>query len=966
MTGSYIMFQRKLITLLIILLILQTFAIVYGYRQTLKGYVRQAVSKDTFKSAWTEITRTFKKSELPALETIERVPLKKYSVTVAPSEWRRINETLTETRDREQIPSTLTVDDQTYECTIRISRGGARHWKGRRKSVRLRFPDDKLFNGIRELNLNLPETHRVIIDPLSWEFADRMGLIVPEWDFIRLEINGRNEGVRILYEDLDAHFLSRSGLTGYIFTERARHLFPFYYKGDEDDNYPEINIHNKKDDSLEEVIWLNKALSYSDFNEMENHLRRLLDLDQVAAWQANALICGSGHQNLHNIQIFYNSAIQRMQMIPWDLAGFDHWDHKPRKTIEMELDWCNNRLLFQLNKIPEFVETRNQILWKTLQEVLPLETQLELAREMAHRIRYYLYTDDLKQASTRVFSNEDFENMQKVMHEWIQKRTEYILKELEKADLRVSTGPADPATFRASSHKTLMLSMGTGLQSGAHLEKIRISLSESPKNLNRFRLYLDTNGNGVWDAADEEVPVERRIINQKGPTLELSVDYTLLPGRQVIRDEFFDYWDKGYYHQVQPHHRYYQFLLVDHETGSEILQEGIEVEACNSVTGKPIRPEYFIRDSQYQSFWIVKSAQSTHSTKSGTPAQTPKQKTDPRRALEQIGSGDIYILPAGDYHLTETWRIPSNSVVTLSAGTRLRIAPDASIYVRGILHMSGTREKPVVLESSHPQKPWGSLIYHQTKAFSRLTHVIVRNAGMARIDKQDFTGAVSVYDGSIFAMNTHFERVRADAAIKTIRSNTRLIRCRILAPESDAIVYDSSEGEITHCQIQQSGHTAIACVNSNPKISGNLIDHPRNKGIYISERSSPVVEQNFIYGGQYGIAVRDDSNPLIRYNTICDNQRGLSFGIEKSNDFGCPTARVSRCILWGNEVEIENLCEASFILSRSVVRGGAEGDRILTEPPEFDEASHKSGLKYLLKSGSEYAIKGYGAYRGIW
>jgi parallel beta-helix repeat protein len=237
---------------------------------------------------------------------------------------------------------------------------------------------------------------------------------------------------------------------------------------------------------------------------------------------------------------------------------------------------------------------------------------------------------------------------------------------------------------------------------------------------------------------------------------------------------------------------------------------------------------------------------------------------------------------------------------------------------------------------------------------------------MASIGGQSFTGGVSVYDASITMTQCLFDRIQADDGINTVRSNTRLIQCRFIESKDDAIDYDFSGGEIIDCYIYRSGGDAIDCGTAGPKISGNYIYASVDKGISIGEASSPVVEHNFIIGGHYGIAVKDDSSPLIRHNTIAENQRGLSFYIKKPKEFGCPTARVDKCIIWGNTVEIDNLCGSDYTLSRSVVRDGADGDRIFTEPPEFDEVSSKSGLKYITKTGSDYAIKGYGAYRGIW
>lgn len=948
------MFRRKIITLLILLIVIQLFGLVYFQRYAIQGWAHKTFSKESLNTAWEEVKSQFKSSELPAIEDLERVPLPKYNIEIAPSDWRRLNEGITQSSKRIQVPVTLETDGQAYPGKARISSGAGRHWEGERKSLRVRFADDRLFKGMREINLNIPETHRVIIDPLAWDFAARMGLPIPENGFVRLEIDGQPQGLRIWYEDVDQFWLERNGLMGYIFTEDDA-WFPFHYRSSNDADYPEVKVINKKGSTLNEIRYLAKVLSYPSTEQMQKELTRLMDMPQVLTWHAHALLCGSGHQNVHNIQLYFNSSLQKFQAIPWDIAGFDHWGHEGRETWAMDLDWCTNRMIFRINQIPEFVHLRNQILYQTITQVLPESVQQTLTDQRAKEVRYYLYSDDLKQASQNRFSNEDFEAAIQNMKGWITKRNQFIKESLEQADLRVTAAP--------SGDHDLLLALGTGKESGVRVSEISVPVLRGDVDVNTIRLYLDTNGDGALDKNDQPIQAQ---ITKNGKKLRINIDALLLPARNIVYDSFFDYVDKGYMLQTHPIHQYYQYILSSSSNGKQPLFESEVAVVCeNAITGSPVQPEYFTSDMERE-YAIVYQERGTSEPVVALKTPQKAEVRDLMAVYNQVKQDSTILLPAGNFELNQTWSIPEGQVVTLSAGTTVQLAPGTSIYVRGVLNMPGTQDAPILLENAVAGQPWGCLIYHETKRNSRLDYVTIRYASMAKINQVNFTGGVSVYYATIMMNDCTFDRIQADDGINVKYSNSRLLRCQFLMARDDALDYDFSEGEIRDCYFYRPGGDGIDCGTATSMITGNWVQSPGDKCVSVGEHSAPVVEGNFLIGGEYGIAVKDDSHPIIQNNTICKNQKGISFYIKKPDEFDCPTGIIERCLIWDNVQSVENLCDAQFTLERSLVQGGFEGDKIMTDAPEFDPNASTQGLEYILKENSLYAKKGWGASRGNW
>ncbi|MFQ5630155.1 MAG: CotH kinase family protein, partial [bacterium] len=533
--------KTKIIRFLLLLILIQALAMLYHSRQEIHAFIDAHFSKEIIKNGLKNFT--FFKKDLPTIDTIEKMPLKEFRVDVPFANWRWVNATIAADTPRTKIPAKLHVDGKSLNCTIRVSFGAERHWIGERKSIRLRFPDVGLYKGIRELNLNIPETEMIIIDGVAWEFAKVLGLPTPEYDFVNLYINNHYEGVRLLYEDADGYFLERNGLMGYIFTEEKNH-FPFHYESAEDSDYPTAKVINKKYGTLEELRHLCKVLSYPSDRQFQEQIVKLVDLPQIARWYAHALICGSGHQNVHNIKLFYNTALQKFQALPWDIAGFGHWGGWPGSVWQiwkMDLDWATNHLTYRLNMMPEFIEIRNHILWETLNGELSLENQLAIIDKYYKKIRYHVYTDNRRQASAHRFSIEDFENAIEYLKSWARKRHQFMIDELQKADLRVSyatlkNNTGSNSIKNATGHgEGIVLAIGTGLQSSVKLEKIIIPESGRPIEFKKIKIFFDKNANDKLDIEDYEISVLKRktILDANGKALTFIVDQDLYPARKV-------------------------------------------------------------------------------------------------------------------------------------------------------------------------------------------------------------------------------------------------------------------------------------------------------------------------------------------------------------------------------------------------------------------------------------------------
>ena len=968
---------QKVFTFLILLIVIQGLAAGYLFKDELHSYIDSYASLDEIKS-FVQKFRASKRTSAVKLDESHKTPLREFKVSVPIGNWRWINENVATDKPRTKIPATLEVDGKSYECTIRISQGGPRHWMGERKSIRLRFPNDQLFNGIRELNLNIPETRMVIIEAVAWEFAKKLGLVTPEYDFVKLFVNGKYEGLRLLYEDVDGFFLRRNKLMGYIFTE-DRFWFPFQYESANDADYRKVKVINKKEPTLTELRNLCKILSYPSFEQFAVQIKKIADLDEIATWSAHALLCGSGHQNIHNIKLFYNTALQKFQFIPCDIAGFGHWGawpNRPQPSWAMDLDWASNNFVYRLNLLPEFVEKRNQILWKALNGDLSVEKQLAIVDQYYKKVRYHIYADEDRQASEEKFTYQEFEDAVEALKQWIKLRARFILTELQKADLRVSTTALSQSELLLQNNDTkfvdgILIKLGTGQQSGVILHRLSIGQLRSNIRPENIKLFLDANANGQLDFADREITVASKRIrrNSSGVEIDLEIEEKLLPARKQYWDRFFDNPDKGYVLQPRPFYQYYQFILAYKARPTDPLQkifsENVKLWARNAITGDAVIPQYFQSDPE-EPFALRYREKTTPLLAGNVSAlavldEKRSAAKDLTETIQKLAGKNKIVLPAGEYTLKSILRVGYEDTLIFTPGTSVKIFPGASIYVRGVLNVEGTPQEPVIFENALPGQAWGCIAFHNTDKISTISNAVVRYAGMASINGTYFTGGVSAYDATIILKHTTFDRIQADDGLNVKNSATKTIACRFIESADDAIDYDFSEGEIRDSYFYKPGGDAIDCGTANPLVYGNVVEYATDKGVSVGEASSPKIINNIIYGSHYGIAVKDDSNPIIRNNTLVHNDIGISFYIKKPDEFGCPTATLSHNIIWFNKTQIENLCQAEFSITDSAVEGGFPGKNIYEVAPEL--LPNSRGLEYLLKPQSFYAKQNIGALR---
>ncbi len=246
------------------------------------------------------------------------------------------------------------------------------HYLGGKKSFRLSLKKDNPFAPYRKLNVINPKSFNMVNNHMGNWIAGRMGVSVPWNEMVFVRLNGHDNGVMEIYEQIDGDYEKVRRLT--------KHEVPVY-KGE----FPPITGRElsekrtlwRKAEYWEYVSKADSTLSHARLKALVNviydstlampvrrdTLAKLIDVDAYARYLAAMLVVNTKHMDqYHNQWLVMSDRTGLFYPIFWDALLMFPPEGEP-------LYFINDALAHWFLRIPEWRLLRDRYAYQALQEL---------------------------------------------------------------------------------------------------------------------------------------------------------------------------------------------------------------------------------------------------------------------------------------------------------------------------------------------------------------------------------------------------------------------------------------------------------------------------------------------------------------------------------------------------------------------------------------------------------------------
>ena len=298
-----------------------------------------------------------------------------------------------------------------------------------------RYTTGQTFLGLKSLTLdNLWQHGSFVAESTTMAFFERMGQPAPRESFCRLYINNVYHGVYAIIEPIDNDFLARAlgENDGYLFSYQLQERFYGDYLGDELLEYKrrfEPQNHELESDAIlyspirdlfrevnhpDDGVWRERVEQYLDLRQFITHVA----MEQFLADDDGIL----GTYSMNNFYLYRYANTSRHRLIVWDKDStflypeFDIFRNAEQNAIFRRA--IGYRDLFDL-----YLEVLERCAFAASEDDWMEREILRAGALVAPHVR-----EDVR----KPFSSEEFDQAIELLVDWVRKRPQFVLKEVQK------------------------------------------------------------------------------------------------------------------------------------------------------------------------------------------------------------------------------------------------------------------------------------------------------------------------------------------------------------------------------------------------------------------------------------------------------------------------------------------------------------------------------------------------------
>ena len=751
------------------------------------------------------------------------------------------------------IDATISTPSRELAAELRFRGDGSAHWTSEKKSLSIKTGKDELYRGFRRLNFTLKDVlPQYVVNSLAQDFD----LLAPETHVLPVFVNEHYYGIFRFVEDVDESFLRRNmRMPGNVYRADAAERGE-YLKG------------------LPREVFLNPAtwervasndrpgaptewgihLLMEDLlgGTLESHARMMERVDRAELSRLLALMLLAGDP-------YHMSGVHNQLWYDDPVTGKLHpivWDLRLLELGSPPRGSNWNRFWREVLRDPRVMADALAYLDANLDRVL--ETARERATSAWETYRPHFEYDRLREGVIHPVGDPEstlarLERNAERLRGWIEDaRVDWALTE-EGGEWFLDVWSRGHAPARLTAFDNVPLGMG------------------SPA------LFVSRMGAGAPGPRQEQTPC--LVDFDSGKAAGLSHPELLSPGLHVEGSE------------LSPAPSRTRFVLT--ASGGAPPAE-LEPRFENAVTGAAVTGQRATGESLVgdATSWSVAALED----------------------LEQVGGETVTL--SGDVQLDEDLVVERGDFLVIAAGTKLTLAPDVSILVKGHVRAASSPEDPIVVTSASPELPFGTFaLQGPGTEGSYFNNVRFERGGGMLLDRVEYKGAVNVYasPGVTFENCVFADNLRCDDLLNVVKSHVDLSDCRFEGANADSIDYDMSTGTIARCEVVGSGNDGLDLMTCSPRVIDTRIVGSGDKGISIGEAATPRVLRTTIEDCVVGVELKDLSEPVFTNTPISGCGTGVLARRKNWRYAGAGRGVFIDTDVSGNGVDLELLDGASIV-----------------------------------------------------
>ncbi len=776
------------------------------------------------------------------------------------------------TQNNKWRKASLIFNGKTYKIKIKShGRAPTGHRRGNYISYSIKLRKGEQINNAKRFNLIIRDrvfSYQLFVN----ELAEYFGIISQKREAISVRVNNWDEKLYYLENRLDDAFMEAEKKSSYrIFSysssslassdkalishdsefnsKELQHKFKEVFK---DSEYPEKH----REAIYERYSDLNKAISNKNFEELENYF----DIEYITSFEAVRALSGLiGHGLINgNFYVFF------------DTASGKFYPTIRRDNIPSKLNLDGQKTPEQLGnlwtahdgdvfKFPLFylLSQNDQIRQKKYRKIYQFitndgEKSRKQFQDLVENNRKTHYAGWLKLLLSGLFPYNDIvgHNMN-VLKEYLENSSPQISLSSNDQSLMVEL---EPASMSAIGFKQLRINLPQ-LKTGRIKGIVKVVISEGDKIIR------------VWE--------DNFVVKQGAGRIEL---------KDVVGQiGFSSALDKESNRLKRSYNLLFSFpanvnLANAKDTTSFVLYNKVTGKTLDSSTVTLVSPEKPI--AQIKGLF------------------PDKNQLDSR--LKRIGdifnysiTKNEFTIHPGDYEIKEDVIVPDNLKLIIEEGTRLRLGEGKVVLGKNGITIKGTKEKPVVITSIDPAKPFGSVgILGDQNTTSDIRYLRLSNGSERWINGAFFSGGLSIhYNKLVTISDSVISDNKADDGLNVKYAEFVLLKNNQFSNNfADQVDLDYCKGLIQECYFIYSATgdkngDGLDVSGSHFLIENNSFKGFKDKGASVGEMSSVVLKQNLFEDNLYGIAVKDLSKAFLIRNQFKSNSIDIN-AYQKKKIFG--------------------------------------------------------------------------------